>query len=119
MSSGAAPTVDTPLFTLRSAGSEVRSSARLARPLGYSRPLLPFGGVSGRNHKEKYAGCIVSLATPTSSVFSASEPASSRNGAEKQKEESRRADSNRLPLLITSDRSCVAGVCRGLQMPHI
>jgi hypothetical protein len=21
--------------------------------------------------------------------------------------------------LITSDRSCVAGVCRGLQMPHI
>ena len=22
-------------------------------------------------------------------------------------------------LLITSDRSCVAGVCRGLQMPHI
>jgi len=33
--------------------------------------------------------------------------------------ESRRADSNRLPLLITSDRSCVAGVCRRLQMPHI
>ena len=34
-------------------------------------------------------------------------------------QESRRADSNRLPLLITSDRSCVAGVCRGLQMPLI
>jgi hypothetical protein len=33
--------------------------------------------------------------------------------------ESRRADSNRLTLLITSDRSGVAGVCRGLQMPHI
>src|SRR5918998_1010419 len=33
--------------------------------------------------------------------------------------ESRRADSNRLPLLITSDRSCVAGVCRGMQIPHI
>jgi hypothetical protein len=35
------------------------------------------------------------------------------------KKESRRADSNRLPLLITSDHSGVAGVCRGLQMPHI
>ena len=35
------------------------------------------------------------------------------------KKKSRRADSNRLPLLITSDRSGVAGVCRGLQMPHI
>src|ERR687890_1527096 len=32
--------------------------------------------------------------------------------------ESRRADSNRLPLLITSDNSRVAGVCRGLQIPH-
>ena len=32
---------------------------------------------------------------------------------------SRRADSNRLPLLITSVRSGVAGVCRGLQIPHI
>src|SRR5918992_1642409 len=29
--------------------------------------------------------------------------------------ESRRADSNRLPLLITSDRSCVAGACTGMQ----
>jgi hypothetical protein len=34
------------------------------------------------------------------------------------KEESRRADSNRLPLLITSDNSCVAGVCTGLQTSH-
>jgi len=33
--------------------------------------------------------------------------------------ESRRADSNRLPLLFTSDRSGVAGVCTGMQMPHI
>jgi hypothetical protein len=32
--------------------------------------------------------------------------------------ESRRADSNRLLLLITSDHSGVAGVCRGLQIPH-
>jgi hypothetical protein len=33
--------------------------------------------------------------------------------------EGRRADSNRLLLLITSDQSGVAGVYRGLQMPHI
>jgi hypothetical protein len=32
--------------------------------------------------------------------------------------ESRRADSNRLPLLITSVRSVVAGRCMGLQIPH-
>jgi hypothetical protein len=33
--------------------------------------------------------------------------------------EIRRGNSNRLHLLITSDHSGVAGVCRGLQMPHI
>src|SRR5215210_1457447 len=32
--------------------------------------------------------------------------------------ESRRVDSNRLPLLITSGNSRVAGVCRGLHIPH-
>ena len=32
---------------------------------------------------------------------------------------SRRADSNRLPLLVTNDNSCVAGVCTGLRIPHI
>jgi hypothetical protein len=32
---------------------------------------------------------------------------------------SRRADSNRLPLLITSDPSGVAGGCAALQFPHI
>src|SRR5918994_6754998 len=36
--------------------------------------------------------------------------------ANRDKTKSRRADSNRLPLLITSDRSGVAGVCRGLQI---
>jgi hypothetical protein len=35
------------------------------------------------------------------------------------KTKSRRADSNRLPLLITSDHSGVAGGCTGLQIPHI
>jgi hypothetical protein len=49
-----------------------------ARLLGYSRPLLPFGGVPGRNHEERCAGCIVSLATSISSAFSASRPATSR-----------------------------------------
>jgi hypothetical protein len=33
--------------------------------------------------------------------------------------ESRRADSNRLPLLIASDPSGVAGGCTGLQIPHV
>ena len=33
--------------------------------------------------------------------------------ANAKKKESRRADSNRLPLLLTSDHSGVAGVCRG------
>jgi len=33
--------------------------------------------------------------------------------------ESRRADSNRFPLLITSDASSVAGVCRELQIALI
>jgi hypothetical protein len=32
--------------------------------------------------------------------------------------ESRRADSNRLPLLITSVRSVVAERCRSLHIPH-
>jgi hypothetical protein len=41
------------------------------------------------------------------------------SGVDKLNCESRRADSNRLPLLITSDRSYVAGVCTGLQIPHI
>ena len=38
---------------------------------------------------------------------------------DKPLEESRRADSNRLPLIITSDRSGVAGGCTDLQIPHI
>jgi hypothetical protein len=40
-------------------------------------------------------------------------------GLSMDKKESRRADSNRSPNLITSDNSGVAGVCRALQMPHI
>ena len=39
--------------------------------------------------------------------------------ANRNKRESRRADSNRWPNLITSDHSGVAGVCRGLQIPYI
>jgi len=36
-------------------------------------------GVLGRNHKETWAGCIVSLTTPTRSSFSASRSVSSRS----------------------------------------
>jgi len=39
-------------------------------------------------------------------------------GLDKGKKESRQADSNRLPLLITSDRSGVAGRCTYLQISH-
>jgi hypothetical protein len=35
------------------------------------------------------------------------------------KKESRRADSIRSPILITSDNSGVAGVCTALQIHHI
>jgi hypothetical protein len=42
-----------------------------------------FEAVSGRSHKETYAGCIVSLTTPTSSAFKASRSVSSRSLAEK------------------------------------
>src|SRR5215208_4748051 len=40
-------------------------------------------------------------------------------GLDRPNPESRRAGSNRLPLLITSDPSGVAGVCTTLQIPHI
>jgi hypothetical protein len=62
-------TVDIPLFTMRSTGSRTSTSARLTRLFGYSRPPLTFGDVSGSNHKETSASCVVS---PTSSTFNAS-----------------------------------------------
>jgi hypothetical protein len=43
----------------------------------------PFGAVAGRNHKETWAGCIVSLTTPTTSLFSACKSVSSLSFAEK------------------------------------
>src|SRR5215208_7346211 len=43
----------------------------------------PFCAGSGRNHKETCAGCIVSLTTPTSSLFSACRSVSSLSFAEK------------------------------------
>ncbi len=42
-----------------------------------------FEVVSGRNHSETWAGCIVSLTTPTRSPLSASRSVSSRSWAEK------------------------------------
>ncbi len=111
-------TVDTAGITLGAIGRRTSTSARLVRLLGYSLPPLPLGDVSERNHKETYASCIVSLATPTSSAFSASRWISSRNFAEKQEkkanERTRTAD-----LLITNDNSCVAGVCTRLRIPYI
>jgi hypothetical protein len=80
-------TADTAFLTLGATGSRTHTSARLTHLLDYSRAPLPFGGVSGHNHEETYAGCIVSLAAPNSSAFSASRPTSSRNVAEKQENE--------------------------------
>jgi hypothetical protein len=49
----------------------------------YSGPSLPLAAVSGRNHSETWAGCIVSLTTPTRSLFSASRSVSSLSLVEK------------------------------------
>src|SRR5829696_3208363 len=73
-------TVDTAFVTLRDTGSGRRTSARLTRLLGYSRPPLSFGDVSG----------------------SASRSVSLCNFAEKQEKESRRADRT-ADVLITSE----------------
>ncbi len=54
-------TVDAAFVTLRGTGSRTRTSARLSHLLGYSRPPLSFRDVSGRDHKETWAGCIVSV----------------------------------------------------------
>ena len=48
----------------------------------YFRPSLPLGGGSGRCHSETWAGCIVSLTTPTRSLFRASRSVSSRSSIE-------------------------------------
>src|SRR5215218_3457191 len=54
------------LRDLRRAAAVRRRHARVA--VIYS----PSEGLSGRNHKETWAGCIVSFTTPTSSLFNAS-----------------------------------------------
>jgi hypothetical protein len=54
-------TVDTAFVILGGTGSRTRTSARMTHLLGYSRPPLSFRDVSGRNHEETWAGCIVSV----------------------------------------------------------
>jgi hypothetical protein len=49
-------TVDMASSLFRDTGSTKRTSARLARPLGYSRSPLSFGDVSGCKHKETQTG---------------------------------------------------------------
>jgi hypothetical protein len=49
----------------------------------YSCPFLPLGGNSCRSHKETWAGCIVSLTTPTRLSLKASRSVSSLSLAEK------------------------------------
>ena len=57
----------------------------LATPPVPTRPAhacLPFEAMSGRNHTETWAGCIVSLTTPTRSPLNASRSVSSLSFAE-------------------------------------
>ena len=48
----------------------------------FTPETLPFDAESVRNHSETWAGCIVSLTTPTSSLFSASRSVSCLSFAE-------------------------------------
>ena len=51
--------------------------------LGQPGTLSFFEGVSSRSHSDAWAGCIVSLTTPTKSPLKASRSVSSRKWAEK------------------------------------
>src|SRR5215210_5541450 len=62
---------------------DAKPSLPLIEHVGDQRISSPFGTVSGRSHKETWAGCIVSLTTPTNSAFSASRSVSSLRLAEK------------------------------------
>ena len=77
-------TVDIRLSSLfRGIGNGVRTPVSLTHLRDYSGPSLLLGTVSGRSHKETWAGCIVSLTTPTRSSLSASRSVSSLSIAEK------------------------------------
>jgi hypothetical protein len=49
------------------------------KPVARYCPAPPFEVVSGRSHSETWAGCIVSLTTPTRSLLNASRSVSSRS----------------------------------------
>jgi hypothetical protein len=76
-------TVDTSSVTLQRHRDQTYAFCSPHSPIGYSRPLLSFGDVSGRNHKETWAGCIVSLTTTTTSLLRASRSVSSLSLAER------------------------------------
>jgi hypothetical protein len=85
MSLSAAPTAALLLIQLsaperhRAQGTYIRSPSPSIVLLSPSLPL-PFGGVSGCNHNQT-CGCIVSLFTPTSSVFKAEDFERYRSGS--------------------------------------
>jgi hypothetical protein len=64
---------------------EVRRNLFQTSPLVRScySAFSTFRDVAGRNHREMWAGCIVSLTTPTRSSLNASRSVSFRNCAEK------------------------------------
>ena len=92
-------------------------SYRLPQPPDelYGPPLESAEGCGAPRHSSLATSHSMLSAAP---VAMQALPGSTMRDSSKPNQESRRADSNRLPLLITSVRSGVAGVCRGLQMPH-
>jgi hypothetical protein len=85
------------------------------------RQVLPLGALNGQEHREGDGG---SLGTVVYCLHIADTPDVARVGDFLflwDLQEKRRADerTRTADLLITSVRSGVAGVCRGLQMPHI
>src|SRR5215204_7688290 len=81
------------------------------------RGRLTGGPVSLRVRRERFV-TLAAGPLPTLSMWPQEGKPRTR-GLDRPNPESRRAGSNRLPLLIASDASTVAGVCLRLQMPHI
>jgi hypothetical protein len=100
-----------------SRGYRGHRSYRLLQPPDelYGPPLESAEGCGAPLHSSLATSHSMLSAAP---VATQAPPVSTMRHPSKTIEESRRADSNRLPLLITSVRSVVAGRCRGLQIPH-
>jgi hypothetical protein len=110
----------TSLCMIRSNGSEASSAARyaktLARPRDERRDHVG-RGIEKHPNGRRLPRLVYGLVYKGPSALSGDSPILRLSC---KSLENRRADerTRTADLLITSDRSCVAGVCRGLQMPH-